>query len=109
MEDKAIIDELVEIGKRIDHFMGRINHGASFHDNKAIQDWNNGNFGIRPLIVKINNAESAAVGARDSEIDNSLLLAMEYGFKEHEKGYNLEKTRENFKKVIDGGQGNVQI
>lgn len=99
MEDKAIIDELVEIGKRIDHFMGRINHGASFHDNKAIQDWNNGNFGIRPLIVKINNGK----------IDNSLLLAMEYGFKEHEKGHNLENARENFKKVIDGGQGNVQI
>lgn len=99
MEDKAIIDELVEIGKRVDHFMGRINHGASFHDNKAIQDWNNGNFGIRPLIVKINNGK----------IDDSSLLAMEYGFKEHEKGSNLEKARENFKKVIDGGQGNVQI
>ncbi len=99
MNNEDIIKELAEIGKRIDHFMGCINHGKSFHDNKAIQDWNNGNFGIKPLIVKINN----------DKMDDSLLLAMEYGFKEHEKGSNLEKARGNFKKIIDGGQGNVQI
>lgn len=52
-EDKEIINELIEISKRIDHFMGCINHKESFHDNKAIQDWNNGNFGIKPLIQKI--------------------------------------------------------
>ena len=55
MSQKDIINELIEISKRIDHFMGCINHGASFHDNKAIQDWNNGNFGIQPLIKKIQN------------------------------------------------------
>ena len=52
--------ELIEISKRIDHFMGCINHGASFHDNKAIQDWNNGNFGIKTLMKTItccNNPE----------------------------------------------------
>ena len=53
INDKETINELIEISKRIDYFMGKINHGASFHDNKAIQDWNNGNFGIKPLIEKI--------------------------------------------------------
>lgn len=57
MEDKDIINELIEISKRIDHFMGRINHGQSFHDNKAIQDWNNGNFGIKPLIQDIKDGK----------------------------------------------------
>ena len=55
---KEVVDELVEINKRIDHFMGCINHGASFHDNKAIQDWNNGTFGIKPLIEKIESRRS---------------------------------------------------
>lgn len=55
MKNKEIISELIEISKRIDHFMGCINHGVSWHDNKAIQDWNNGNFGIKPLIKKIND------------------------------------------------------
>lgn len=98
MENKDVVKELIEIGKRIDHFMGRINHGASFHDNKAIQDWNNGNFGLKPLIVNINN----------SKIDNGLILAMEYGYKQHEKGHNLEMAIITFLKFIDGGQGNVQ-
>ena len=52
-EGTPIVFELMKISKDIDHFMGRINHGVSFHDNKAIQDWNNGNFGIKPLIRKI--------------------------------------------------------
>ena len=52
-EGNWIVFELNKISKDIDHFMGRINHGASFHDNKAIQDWNNGNFGIKHLAKKI--------------------------------------------------------
>ncbi len=55
MDDNKIIDGLIEISKRIDHFMACINHKVSWHDNKAIQDWNNGNFGIKPLIEKINS------------------------------------------------------
>ncbi len=53
MNRDEIIDELIEISKRIDHFMGKTNHNASFYDDKAIQDWNNGNFGIYPLIDKM--------------------------------------------------------
>ena len=53
MNEGEIVDELLEISKRIDNFMTKINHGASNHDNKAIQDWNNGNFGIFPLIDKM--------------------------------------------------------
>ena len=60
MNDEEIITELREISKRIDHFMGRIDHGKSFHDNKTIQDWNNGNFGIQPLITKIKQSRGVA-------------------------------------------------
>lgn len=66
MNNKKIILELAEISKRIDYFMGRINHGASFHDNKAIQDWNNGNFGIKNLIraMKNNDEKELYKGAK---------------------------------------------
>lgn len=39
-------------------------------------------------------------------MDADLMNAMEFGFKTHEKGWNLEKAREEFEKILKGGTKN---